>query len=133
MQGQPDEAARLYELGRVKFRIDQSYLPQSGEWLKGLAAAYIQLGENNKLKSVLEAIANLDGDNAVVRHKLARLAEDRGDVVEAGRWAREALHIDVTNPETHLILAKFHDHAGQPEKAAREREFAEQLEAESSE
>jgi cellulose synthase operon protein C len=129
MQAQPKEAARLYEIGRTKFRIDQSYLPKSGEWLKGLAAAYVQLGENDKLKNVLEAIARLDGDNPVVRRKLAQLAADKGDVVEAGRWAKEALHIDVTDPETHQILAKFHDHEGRSRKAAREREIASELEA----
>ena len=133
LQAQPKEAARLYELGRTKFKIDQSYLPQSGEWLKGLAAAYIQLGEDDKLKNVLESIANLDGDNPVVRRKLAQLADDKGNVVEAGRWAKEALQIDVTDPETHRILAKLHDHEGRTEKAAREREIAETLEAESPE
>lgn len=133
LQAQPEEAARLYELGRAKFQIDQSWLPQSGEWLKGLAAAYIQLGEDDKLKNVLESIANLDGDNPVVRRKLAQLADDRGDVVDAGRWAKEALHIDVTDPETHRILAKLHDHEGRAKKAARERKIAEMLEAESPE
>ena len=133
VQSQPEEAARLYELGRTKFKIDQSYLPQSGEWLKGLAAAYIQLKEDDKLKDVLESIASLDGDNPVVRRKLAQLADDKGNVVEAGRWAKEALHIDVTDPETHRILAKLHDHEGRPEKAAREREIAENLENESLE
>ncbi len=129
MQDQPEEAARLYELGRKEFKIDQAYLPQSGEWLKGLAAAYIQLGEDTKLKGVLESIANLDGDNPVVRRKLAQLADDKGNVVEAGRWAKEALHIDVTDPETHRILAKLHDHEGRSEKAATERQIAKQLEA----
>ncbi|MBL6705401.1 MAG: tetratricopeptide repeat protein [Planctomycetaceae bacterium] len=133
VQSQPEEAARLYELGRTKFKIDQSYLPQSGEWLKGLAAAYIQLKKDDKLKDVLESIASLDGDNPVVRRKLAQLADDKGNVVEAGRWAKEALHIDVTDPETHRILAKLHDHEGRPEKAAKEREIAENLENESLE
>lgn len=133
MQAQPEEAARLYELGRAKFKIDQAYLPQSGEWLKGLAASYIQLGEDTKLKGVLESIANLDGDNPVVRRKLAQLADDKGNVVEAGRWAKEALQIDVTAPEPHRILAKLYDHEGRNEKAAREREIAETLEADSVE
>lgn len=133
LQAQPEEAARLYELGRTKFKIDQSYLPQSGEWLKGLAAAYIQLGDDARLKNVLESIANLDGDNPVVRRKLAQLADDKGNIVEAGRWAKEALQIDVTDPETHRILAKLHDHEGRNEKAAREREIAEMLETEAPE
>lgn len=133
MQSEPEEAARLYELGRKKFRIDQSSLPQSSEWLKGLTAAYIQLGEDDKLKNVLESLANLDGDNPSVRQKLAQLADQKGDVVEAGRWANEALQIDVTDPATHRILAKFHDHEGRTEKAAKEREIARKLEAESSE
>ena len=133
MQAQPAEAARLYELGRTRFQIDHAFLPQSGEWLKGLAAAYIQLGENVKLKGVLESIANLDGDNPVVRRKLAQIADDEGDVVQAGRWAKEALQIDVTDPETHRILAKLYDHEGRNEKATTERKIAETLEADSPE
>ena len=82
---------------------------------------------------MLESIASLDGDNPVVSRKLAQLADDKGNVVEAGRWAKEALHIDVTDPETHRILAKLHDNEGRPEKAAREREIAENLENESLE
>ena len=130
LKSEPAEAAKLYELGRKKFNIDQAYLPQSGEWLKGLAAAYIQLGEDEKLKNVLEAIAALDGDNPTVRQKLAQLADDEGDVAEASRWASEALQIDVTDPGTHRIMAKFHDHKGRSKLAEKERRIAEQLEAE---
>lgn len=130
LKSEPAEAAKLYELGRKKFNIDQAYLPQSGEWLKGLAAAYIQLGEDEKLKNVLEAISALDGDNPTVRQKLAQLADDEGDVAEASRWASEALQIDVTDPGTHRIMAKFHDHEGRSKLAEKERRIAEQLEAE---
>ena len=98
-----------------------------------MAAAYIQTGEDEKLKGVLASIANLEGDNPVVRRKLAQLADDKGNVVEAGRWAKEALQIDVADPETHRILARLHDHEGQKEKAEREREIAEKLAAESPE
>lgn len=133
LQAQPHEAARIYELGREHFKIDQAYLPQSGEWLKGLAVAYVQLGEDENLWDVLEAVANLDGDNPVVRRKLAQLAADRGDFVEAGRWAKEALYIDVTDPETHRILAQFHAHEGRDKKSARESEIADELEVEDEE
>lgn len=132
MQARPEEAARLYELGRRKFQIDQACLPQSNEWLKGLAAAYIQLGEDSRLKNVLESIAALDGDNAVVRQKLAQLADRNDDPVEAGHWAKEALKIDVTDPETHRILARSYDHLGHTKKASREREIAEHFQAESA-
>lgn len=128
MQAQPAEAARLYELGRKKLNIDQSYLPETDDWLKGLAAAYVQLGETEKLRGVLEAIARLDGDNPVVRRKLAQLAVDRGDLESAGRWATEALQIDVMDPGTHRVLAKFHEENGEEEKAARERKIADSLE-----
>lgn len=132
MQARPAEAARLYELGRRKFQIDRACLPQSNEWLKGLAAAYIQLGEDSKLRNVLESIASLDGDNAVVRQKLAQLADRTEDPVEAGHWAKEALKIDVTDPETHRILARLYDHQGLGKKASREREIAEHFQAESA-
>lgn len=129
MQARPQDAAQLYELGREKFEIDKGFLPQSADWLKGLAAARIQLGDDRRLKDVLESLATLDGDNPVVRQKLAQLADRNGDPVEAGFWAKEALKIDVTDPETHRILAKHYDHEGLSQKAAREREIASHFQA----
>jgi tetratricopeptide (TPR) repeat protein len=127
LQGEAADAARLYELGRDKLGIGKAYLPGTDEWLKGQAAAYVKLGETDKLQSVLESIARLDGDNAVVRKKLAQMAVERDDLEAAGKWAGQALYIDVMDADIHSVLAKVYESRGDKDRADRERRFAEQL------
>lgn len=127
---EPAEAARLYELGRDKLGIGKTYLPGTDDWLKGQAAAYIQLNETEKLQNVLESIARLDGDNPVVRKKLAQMAAERGDLESAGKWATEALHITVMDADVHAVLAKVYEAQGDREKTERELRFAEELRSE---
>lgn len=130
LQKQPKEAARLYELGRSKLGIGRRVaLPETEEWLKGLAAAYLQLGDDQKTREVLELIARQDADNLGARKKLAQLAIDRGDAPEALRWAREAVYIDVMDPEVHSALASAWAASGNADKAARERKIAAELES----
>jgi tetratricopeptide (TPR) repeat protein len=91
-------AAELFELGVAH---DPDHIP----WLKGLAAALRKSAEPEKLKPVLERLVIVDGDDAAPRRMLARMALDQEEFVEAVRYARLALHIDVLNIETHRILA----------------------------
>jgi tetratricopeptide (TPR) repeat protein len=129
-QRRPQDAADLYELGRVKLGIGRHATPESDEWLKGLAAAYLQLGNKERLQEVLTLIARFDGDNASVRKKLAELADEQGDLPAAAKWANEVLQIDVTDVAAHEILARQFDAAGDERRARREREFVRQLTAE---
>ncbi len=128
-QRRPADAADLYELGREKLGIGRFAMPHSDDWLKGLAAAYLQLGQKERLEEVLTKIANLDGDNASVRKKLAELANERGDLKTAAKWAAEVLQIDVTDVAAHEVLARAFEAAGDDRRASREREFAKQLTA----
>ncbi len=127
MQRRPQEAADLSELGREKLGIGRFAMPQSDEWLKGLAAAYLQLDQKERLEEVLTMIARLDGDSASVRKKLAELADDRGDLKTAAKWAAEVLQIDVTDVAAHEVLARAYEAADDARRARQEREFVKQL------
>jgi tetratricopeptide (TPR) repeat protein len=129
MQGNFKDAARLYELGREKLGIGKSWLPGSDQWMKGLAAAYVKLGETDKLRGILETVAQFEGDNLSVRKKLAQMALDRGDQNEAKKWAREGLFINVMDAEVHQILLGVYDEAGDEKRAAREKRVIAEIEA----
>lgn len=87
-------AAELYELGA---RHD----PSSPKWLKSLAAVYLKSLDEKKLIGVLTKLAAADADDLPVRKKLAQLSLAQGDSAAAGRWALEALHINVMDVELH--------------------------------
>ena len=92
------EAARLYELGA-------KHLAGDSRWAKALAVAYMKLGDDARLAGVLEQLALDDADDLVVRKKLATLKAKQKDVIAAGRWAREAIEIDVDNAAMHRLVA----------------------------
>ena len=127
LQSRWADAVDLYEIGIRKLQIDKMYLPQSDEWLKGLAAAYLKLNATDRIGRVLEMIAGLDGDNATVRKKLAQLAVEAGDVATAKKWAKEALYIDVRDAELHTIMAQAFAAEGDARRADRERRMAREL------
>ncbi|MDA1249707.1 MAG: tetratricopeptide repeat protein [Planctomycetota bacterium] len=129
MQGNFKDAARLYELGREKLGIGKSWLPGADEWMKGLAAAYVKLGETDKLRGILETVAQFEGDNLSVRKKLAQMALGRGDQKEAKKWAREGLFINVMDADVHQILLGVYDEAGDEKKAAREKRVIAEIES----
>jgi Flp pilus assembly protein TadD len=91
-----DEAAALYELGRQKFPTDK-------QWTQALARVYLKSGDDEKLAGVLADLAEADADSLTVRKKLAQLAVDKKDWPQAGRWAREAIHIDARDADMHRI------------------------------
>jgi cellulose synthase operon protein C len=124
MLGEFEVAAELYELGRDKLGIGKSFLPGTDEWLKGLAAAYVKLGRVEELQEVLEAVAHLEGDNMLVRKKLAQLAIGAEDFKSAKKWASQAIYIDVMDADIHEILAKVYKAEGDEKKAAREERVA---------
>lgn len=99
--GQFDEAAKLYEMGRRRF-------PYELEMHHGLAAAYERLSETAKRKKVLERLALLSPDDAEVRKARAEIALDEENYEHARQYARSALFIDVLDPQVHRILGKAH-------------------------
>ncbi len=87
-------AADLYELGA-------KHEPGGTRWLKSLAAVYLKSGDNEKLRPILEKLAESDPDDLPLRKKLAQLAIERQDLPAAERWTREGLHIQVLDANLH--------------------------------
>ena len=130
MQGRFENAAELYELGQEKLGIGQRSLPGTVDWLKGQAAAYVKLDQNDKLKTVLEQISRIEGNNLSSRRKLAEMAVERGDFEEARRWGERALQIDVMDRRVHEILARAYRETGEEKRASREERILQELPAE---
>ena len=95
---QYDEAARWYEKGD---RLE----PNNIRWAKALAGVYLAAENNEKLRTVLPRIARADPDDLTVRKKLAQLAADSEDYVEAADWANQAIEIDVMDADLHHMAA----------------------------
>ena len=129
MQGNFKDAARLYELGREKLGIGNSWKPEASEWMKGLAAAYVKLEDDEKLRDVLKTVAKYEGDSLSVRKKLAEMALERSDMKAAGKWALEGNFINVMDADIHRILLKVYEDAGEKKKAAREKRVLAEIES----
>jgi tetratricopeptide (TPR) repeat protein len=107
------QTQRLASLGDQRF-------PLEANWLAGLAVAYRESGQRDKLAEVLARRAEGDSDDLSIRLELARLDQDRNDFESAERWALDAIHIDVMNAEAHAILARAEGQRGRNEAAIEE-------------
>jgi tetratricopeptide (TPR) repeat protein len=94
-----DDAAELYALGARLY-------PDDRQWTKGLARVYLKSGDTRRLVKPLAAIAQGDGDDLVIRKKLAQLSAEARDYPAVCRWATEALHVDVMDSDVHRLLAE---------------------------
>ena len=106
--------------------------PGGPELLAALADVSDVLLENFR-PGVLEKLAEMDADNLTVRKKLAKLALDAKDFEGAVRWSREAIYVNVLDPEVHdwygQTLVALDRHA----TAVREYEVASELNPDSAE
>jgi tetratricopeptide (TPR) repeat protein len=91
------KAADIFESGR-KAR------PYESEWLTELARVYTQTGEHDKLIQVLKDLVPTDADELDLRKRLAQLLRDAGRFAVAEKYAREALEIDVRDPDAEELL-----------------------------
>lgn len=73
----------------------------------------------DKLEALLVELAARDYDDIPSRKRLARLAASTDDNAAAIRWAREALAVDVRDPEMHQILAEHLRTSGETAAAIR--------------
>ena len=121
-QGESAEAAKLFELGRGEF-------PDDRQWVEGLAAAYLKIGDDRKLEPVLEELVLLDADNFPARVKLAALALESKSYERAVGFARQALYIDVMDADVHRLLGGAHLGLKQTSAAVLEYERAVRLDA----
>jgi tetratricopeptide (TPR) repeat protein len=91
------EAAEVYELGRAAE-------PYENFWLIHLVRCHRQSGDTDKLIESLKRLAPTDADDLDTRRELAQRCLKAGRAAEAERYAREALEIDVLDPEAQEAL-----------------------------
>jgi cellulose synthase operon protein C len=91
------KAAEMFELGR---RAE----PYENKWLSELVRTYAQAGDTERRISVLKDVILNDSDDIDSRKQLTRLLLDNSQAPEAERVARQALEIDVIDPEAHRCL-----------------------------
>jgi cellulose synthase operon protein C len=94
-----DKAAQMFELGR---KVE----PFKPEWLKQLARVHAQKDDKAKLIAVLKDLVPTDADDLEQRLRLARLLLENGQAVEAEKYARQAMEIDVRGKEGQELLLK---------------------------
>jgi tetratricopeptide (TPR) repeat protein len=96
------KAAELFERGR-------KVAPLDGDWLPMLIEIYTSLEEAEKLTDVLKEQVGNDPDDLKSRIKLAKLLSGAKKFVDAEVVARDAVRIDVTDPEAQKVLLEALD------------------------
>jgi tetratricopeptide (TPR) repeat protein len=107
-----EKAATLLERGR-------SIAPLEADWHGQLVRLYTETNETDKLLEVLQEVVAGDPDELIGRMKLARAASKAGKHVVAERYAREAMQIDITNPDVQTLLIEILTSAGKTDDAAK--------------
>jgi tetratricopeptide (TPR) repeat protein len=92
-----DKAADLYELGH---KVE----PYESKWLVELARVHTQTGADSRLIDVLKELVPTDADDLDNRRRLAELLLKNGRAAEAEHYAREALEIDLYDPDSQTLL-----------------------------
>ena len=92
-------AAELFEAGRKVEQLDS-------EWAQQLTRVYARSGDKDKLIAVLKELVPTDADQLDWRKRLARLLLDKDDFVEAEKYARQGMEIDVADAEVQETLQK---------------------------
>lgn len=118
--GKNGDAADLLELGRKHF-------PKNDDVLIALGSAYVKLGENDKLKPLLEEVALSDFDDPSVRRKLMQISLSQKNYKDVVKYGVQALQIDVLDVGTHRMLGEAYRELNVYKKSVREYEVALQL------
>jgi tetratricopeptide (TPR) repeat protein len=92
------QALDLFELGR-------QVQPYENQWLVEMLAARQRLGQRDRQIEILQELITRDPDDIAHRKQLARLLLEAGRAREAETAARQALEIDVLDPEAQKNLA----------------------------
>jgi predicted Zn-dependent protease len=120
LDDKPQQAAELCELG-VK------YYPWQADFVRGLAAAEGQLGDEKRVAEALTQLCELAPDDAAPRKRLAELALKQQRFGDAIRLAKSALYVDVLDAEIHRDLGEAYLGAKQIKQALAELEAAADL------
>jgi tetratricopeptide (TPR) repeat protein len=117
LDDKPQQAAELCELGA-------KYYPWEPDFVRGLAAAYGQLGDDKRLAEALAHLCELAPDDAAPRKRLAELALKQERFADAIGLAKQALYVDVLDAEIHRDLGLAYLGAKQAKQALPEFEAA---------
>ncbi len=120
LDDKPQQAAELCELGA-------KYYPWQPDFIRGLAAAEGQLGDEKRLVEALTRLCDLAPDDAAPRKRLAELALKQQRFQDAIRLAKSALYVDVLDAEIHRDLGEAYLGAKEVKKALPEFEAAVEL------
>jgi tetratricopeptide (TPR) repeat protein len=119
--------AREFEKAAEMFELGHQVEPFQPDWLKQLLRVYAQKDDKAKQIVALKELVPTDADALEQRLRLARLLLERGDAVEAEKYARQALEIDVRGKEgRELILKALEEQKKNAEADKLRRLFAEQ-------
>jgi tetratricopeptide (TPR) repeat protein len=120
LDDKPQQAAELCELGA-------KYYPWQPDFVRGLAAAEGQLGDEKRLVEALTRLCDLAPDDAAPRKRLAEQALKHERFQDAIRLAKSALYVDVLDAEIHRDLGEAYLGAKEVKKALPEFEAAVEL------
>ncbi|HEV7999136.1 MAG TPA: tetratricopeptide repeat protein [Planctomycetaceae bacterium] len=120
LDDKPKQAAELCELG-VK------YYPWQPDFVRGLAAAFGQLGDEKRVAEALTHLCELAPDDAAPRKRLAELALKQQRFADAIRLAKSALYVDVLDAEIHRDLGEAYLGTKEVKQALSEFEAAVEL------
>ena len=115
-----DDAETLYAQGAAA-------QPENEKWQQALLRVYIASGNEEKMLEMLPKLAKMKHHDLLLRKKLADIYLQRQDWNNVVLWANETIEIDVTDVETHVMLAKAHEALKQWHEAGREYEAAMRL------
>lgn len=105
-----EEAARLYRIGTEQF-------PGENRFWNGLAVSLWESDDAERLRPVLETIADRDYDNTAVRKRLAKFAYEAENWEQTVRWGEDALCIDIEDVDVHRLLAECYEKLGDSDSA----------------
>jgi tetratricopeptide (TPR) repeat protein len=94
-----DKAAQTFELGRKA-------QPADSKWLTELVRVYVQLGNKDKQIDLLKELILTDADDLDQRKRLARMLLDAGKNADAEKYGRQALEINILDPEAQEVVLK---------------------------
>jgi tetratricopeptide (TPR) repeat protein len=120
LDDKPQEAAELCELGA-------KFYPWQADFVRGLAAAEGQLGDEKRLAEALTRLCDLAPDDAAPRKRLAELAIKQQKFQDAIRLAKSALYVEVLDAELHRDLGEAYLGAKELNRAVPEFEAAAEL------
>jgi len=91
------KAAEIFELARKSE-------PYESKWLAELVRVYSQTGDKEQLIAVLKSLVPTNADDIASRKQLARMLLEAGRFADAESYARQALEIDVLDPDAQRAL-----------------------------